>query len=84
MWVGNVTGTGITLLDEASDMSPTTFPVGTSSLTATNAGFFSLVLNDPDDDDDGDGDTCVADLDGNGSVDGADLSILLGSWGVCP
>ena len=27
---------------------------------------------------------CAADLDGNGSVDGADLSIVLGSWGVCP
>jgi len=24
------------------------------------------------------------DLDGNGIVDGADLSILLGSWGICP
>ena len=27
---------------------------------------------------------CAADIDGNGTVDGADLSIVLGSWGVCP
>jgi hypothetical protein len=27
---------------------------------------------------------CAADIDGNGRVDGADLSIVLGSWGVCP
>ena len=27
---------------------------------------------------------CLADLDGNGLVDGADLNVLLASWGVCP
>ncbi|MCH2144874.1 MAG: ScyD/ScyE family protein [Phycisphaerales bacterium] len=27
---------------------------------------------------------CPADLDGNGTVDGADLTLFLGSWGVCP
>lgn len=27
---------------------------------------------------------CIADLDGDGDVDGADLSVLLSSWGVCP
>ena len=27
---------------------------------------------------------CPADFDGNGTVDGADLTIFLGSWGVCP
>ena len=26
---------------------------------------------------------CPADIDGSGSVDGADLSMLLGAWGVC-
>ncbi|MCH2144293.1 MAG: right-handed parallel beta-helix repeat-containing protein [Phycisphaerales bacterium] len=29
------------------------------------------------------GGDCVADLDGNGSVDGGDLTTLLGSWGTC-
>ena len=86
-WVGAVSGSGFTLPDEASDMNPTTFPVGNSTIVAENAGFFAIVLNDDDGDGDGagdDGGSCVADLDGNGSVDGADLSILLGSWGVCP
>ena len=27
---------------------------------------------------------CPADLTGDGAVDGADLTLLLGSWGVCP
>ena len=29
-------------------------------------------------------DSCPADLNGNGTVDGADLGILLASWGPCP
>lgn len=84
MWVGDVTATGIVLPDEASDMTPTTFPVGYSTLTARNAGFFSLVLYDGSDDDGGDGDGCDGDLNGDGMVDGADLTLLLGNWGVCP
>ena len=84
MWVGDVTATGIVLPDEASDMTPTTFPVGYSILTANNAGFFSLVLYDGSDDDGGDGDGCDGDLNGDGMVDGADLTLLLGNWGVCP
>ena len=27
--------------------------------------------------------TCNGDLDGNNVVDGADLSLILGSWGLC-
>jgi plastocyanin len=85
MWVGAVSGTGFTMPDEARDEPATVFPVGTSTIVVENAGFFAIVLNDDDDDDDdGGGSSCVADLDGNGSVDGADLSTLLGSWGVCP
>jgi hypothetical protein len=86
MWVGAVSGIGFSMPDEARDEPATEFPVGTSTIIVENAGFFSIVLNDEDDDDDGDGGggSCVADLDGNGSVDGADLSTLLGSWGVCP
>jgi hypothetical protein len=26
---------------------------------------------------------CAGDLDGNGSIDGADLSTLLAGWGAC-
>ena len=85
MWVGAVSGTGFTMPDEARDEPATVFPVGISTIVVENAGFFSIVLNDDDDDDDDDGgSSCVADLDDNGKVDGADLSILLGSWGVCP
>ena len=27
---------------------------------------------------------CVGDINGDGTVNGADLSLLLGAWGVCP
>ena len=27
---------------------------------------------------------CPADLNGDGIVDGADLGLMLGGWGVCP
>jgi hypothetical protein len=28
--------------------------------------------------------SCPGDLNGNGTVDSADLAILLGAWGACP
>ena len=63
-------------------MPTTTIPIGTSTITVSNAGFFTIVLNDPDDGDGG-GSGCVADLTGDGTVNGADLTILLGAWGSC-
>jgi hypothetical protein len=27
---------------------------------------------------------CPTDIDGNGTVDGTDVSLVLGSWGACP
>jgi hypothetical protein len=30
------------------------------------------------------GNACPGDLDGDGSVGGADLGLLLGAWGACP
>ena len=30
------------------------------------------------------GKICAGDIDGDGTVDGADLAVLLGSWGACP
>ena len=29
-------------------------------------------------------DPCPGDISGDGTVDGVDLAIILGSWGVCP
>ncbi len=34
--------------------------------------------------DDMSADLCTADLNGDGTADGADLAILLGGWGACP
>jgi hypothetical protein len=43
-----------------------------------------VVLGAADLDEDGVPDLCGTDLDGDGSVGGADLAVLLGRWGACP
>ncbi|MDG2030000.1 MAG: hypothetical protein P8J45_03230 [Phycisphaerales bacterium] len=43
-----------------------------------------VVLGAADLDEDGVPDCCGIDLDGDGSVGGADLAFLLGRWGACP
>jgi len=90
IWVGDVTsGTSFTLPAEGSDESAVALTEGFHDVFIGSGGLFAVRLGAPDSDeggsgDGGDGGGCVADLDGNGSVDGADLTILLGSWGVCP
>ena len=84
MWVGAVSGSGFTMPVEGSDMVDTLFPIGDIGISVESPGFFMLVLNDGDEDGGGGEPGCVGDINGDLIVDGADLSMLLGSWGVCP
>ena len=80
MWVGDLSTTtsGLSLPPEASDEFSTTFPLGESVLTLGQNGFFSIQLNN------GSESSCVGDLNDDGIVNGADLTLLLGAWGICP
>lgn len=81
-WIGAVTGDGtFTMPAEASDSEPTTFSEGDHTLTLAGASTLGLQFEDGGDDSGG---GCISDLNDDGAVDGADLTLLLGSWGICP
>ena len=90
VWVGNVSAP-FALPDEASDQSGVTLPEGAVyTVTLEDAtGILGIRLGDGGSSDGGDGSDgggsgggCSGDLNGDNLVNGADLALLLGSWGV--
>lgn len=91
VWVGNVYAS-FPLPDEASDQSTVTLPEdGVFTVTMEDAtGIVGIRLGDGGNSDGGDGSDgggsgggCSGDLNGDNLVNGADLALLLGSWGGC-
>ena len=58
-----------------SSLCPPALEAGNSRWFVNCASVVPMVTNKP---------ACASDIDGNGIVDGADLQVLLGSWGTCP
>ncbi|MEE2681253.1 MAG: hypothetical protein VX641_02655 [Planctomycetota bacterium] len=88
VWVGNVSA-DFALPDEASDQSGVSLTGGVDYTVSLDdaTGIFGIRLGDgggSDGDDGGSsGGSCAGDLNNDNLVNGADLALLLGSWGVC-
>lgn len=83
-WIGNVTDDGtFAMPDEATDSTATMFTEGDHTITLGSASALGIKMEDGDDDGGGGG-GCLGDLNGDEIIDGADLTMLLGSWGPCP
>jgi hypothetical protein len=60
--------------DGAAELLLLAAPSGTSSLTAEETELLVIGM--------GSGSSCSSDLNGDGVVDGGDLAVILGGWGI--
>ena len=85
VWVGDVSVDTFVLPDEGGDDPSVTMPEGLHQIEIGAGGLLGVRIGEGGSDGgDSGGDVCLGDIDGDGQVDGADLTLLLGAWGVCP